>query len=145
MSGLSFNTNIFLFGGSGIIITIAAYFIGSYVLKNISEDDLGGNDKRSIKKWYKIISICAWALFFIVMIMFHGIRWTPTNTYDMGSDITLEKSMEYKGPTRDEILEANKIGVNRVMKEKEEERKAANAASSEEYEQFLNDSEPVHK
>jgi hypothetical protein len=140
METLGFNLDIFWWGLGGIILTTAGYFVTRNILKNVSEDELSSEDRAGAMKWFRIIATSFWVLWFVGMILFHGVKWTAKDTADMGSSITAEKAIEYKAPSKDEILKMNREAIKRKELEREQEIKEENQKSSEEYEKFLSES-----
>ena len=134
--------DILWWGTGSIILTIAVYFVIRNVLDNIPEEDFSIDYKKGIMKWFRIIASSCWILFFVSMVLFHGITWTAKDTYDMGSEITAERAIEYKAPTRDEIHKANMDSIEREERERELKIKEEKRKSSEEYERILRESTP---
>ena len=142
MESVGFNMDILWWGAGGIILTLAVYFVIRNIIDNIPEEEFSSEDKKGIIKWFRIIASSCWILFFVIMVLFHGITWTAKDTYDMGSKITAEKAIEYEAPTRDEILKANRDSIEREEREREQKIKEEKRKSSEEYERILRESTP---
>ena len=142
MESVGFNLDILWWGTCGIILTLAVYFVIRNITDNIPEEEFSSEDKKGIMKWFRIIATSCWVLFLVVMVLFHGITGTAKDTHNMGSRITAEKAMEYKTPTRDEILRANRDSIEREERERELKIKEEKRKSSEEYERILRESTP---
>ena len=142
METLGFNLDIFWWGLGGVILTIVSYFVAKNLLKNVSEDELSSKDRAGAMKWFRIIATSFWVLWFVSMSLFHGVKWEAKDTFNMGSSITAEKAIEYKAPSKDEILEKNREVIKRKELEREQEIKEAKQKSSEEYERILRESTP---
>lgn len=142
MESVGFNMDILWWGACGIILNTAVYFVIRNIIDNIPEEDFTSEGKTGVMKWFRIIASSCWVLFFVSMVLFHGITWTATDTYDMGSDVRIEESKTYEAPTADEILKSNRDSIEKDKLEREQKIKEEKIKSSEEYEKFLRESTP---